>query len=337
MELSGVEIHWHVILWWQKVNPVGLVLPGKTTPVLKGDWSCVQSFWPHGHSKYVECNNNKIAYVAGYVSGGQSAHSKQIKQPKREADRVIAKGSKNPLVGGRFFDDLARRHVDQGLAPQDKSYSFDCSRTRSGMKFDYWMGPSAKEYFCRRYIHHWRRRHGNAHPPVSEMLMQYDDDLARRECKELGITDADILSEMAKLRENSGRHLRKAVYPPTRCPVTGVTLGDDDTRFPVTWDHSLLVWRYPARPESGVQTLYWCPSDTGGGDWYSRIIDPKSLRARRAHWDAKLEEIKRLHGRSRRRKLPARRRVPSVLPSVQRDRGGRPGTGGSELQAKLNQ
>jgi len=279
------RVHFHLLLWFQEDK----------TPPWRLDWSCKQKFWDHGFSEYTECNTGWIAYIAGYISEGTSAVSKRRKKTKRAEDRVISHGSKNPLVGGPFFDMLAWRHVQAGIAPRDNSYSFGESLRTDGTKFDYWMGPTAKEYYCRRYLVWWRAYHGDAHPPSSYLIDDYLDDEARRRVKNPA-TAEEIDAECARILGDARKNLRVRVPVPEVCPRTGRIYQATDTRAPVEYDQALLVWRYPAIAEEGVSPLYWSFDNEGRPAWFPVIRGDDWARKRQAEIAQRIAASRRLRG-----------------------------------------
>lgn len=149
--------HWHLIAFWQDKVP---------------DHTLLKNFnefhWPHGYSFWDKVGVNSVRYVCKYV------------QKDKDKDEVQAhmSMSKTPPLGGHYFDQLAQKYVDQGLAPQNLKYSFpDARNFETGKKYEFTMMRHSAENFMQVYLAKWEARFPGVLHPYSELLDEYEDSL----------------------------------------------------------------------------------------------------------------------------------------------------------------
>lgn len=106
--------------------------------------------WPHGHAVWEELLDGydaaaarAVRYVCKYL----------LKDSQDEASQMLGpRLSKKPPLGDAYFRDLARRYVEQGLAPQDLFYSFPDVRAKDGQLRRFMLGGVSADNFIRYYV-----------------------------------------------------------------------------------------------------------------------------------------------------------------------------------------
>lgn len=143
--------HWHAILFWQKKIP-----PHELRT------NFMERHWPHGYSFWDENNDRAIRYACKYLQ-------KDLNASERQGHMAL---SKKPPLGDAYFKILAKRYVEQGLAPQDLFYSFP-----EGKGKRYMMQGVTADNFLREFLELWELFHGTW-PPYSEVIEEYQDRMA---------------------------------------------------------------------------------------------------------------------------------------------------------------
>lgn len=159
--------HFHCLLFWKgKVPPV----PEHVTDKNGKRRALRDPFWPHGHTHWGTVDAATARYVVKYLAKDDTDPAKQ----------GLVRMSKKPLLGAVFFDDLARRYVEQGLAPRDRIYRIPGSvDPRTGKLWRYWMNDATVDFLVGSFLAHWRAAHGDRHPPTSELVERFLDRRAR--------------------------------------------------------------------------------------------------------------------------------------------------------------
>lgn len=148
--------HWHMLLFWQERVPAH---------DLRVRFN--QEHWKHGFSEWDECNAASIRYVCKYIQ-------KDLSDAERQRQVNM---SKYPPLGARYFDILARRYVEQGIAPREPSYSFPDVKDKSGKIVQFWMRGATLDNFVAAFEREWAEKRGG-HAPVSDLLIDYADRIA---------------------------------------------------------------------------------------------------------------------------------------------------------------
>ena len=148
--------HWHVVLFWQ--SPI----PHRELRVNISD-----EFWPHGFSLWDQADSASIRYVMKYIN----------KDNKDKSALKSMSMSKKPILGVRFFHELAGRYIDSGLSPQRPFYKFKDVLDQSGKPLEFYMPPIVAERFIGAYISQWNERMPGRHWPSSELVDKYHDKL----------------------------------------------------------------------------------------------------------------------------------------------------------------
>lgn len=147
--------HWHVIIFWKErvpEHPVGR------------RFQC--PFWPHGYSEWDEAGPGAVRYVCKYIQ-------KDYRDIHQQSSMMM---SKRPLIGARYFEELAGRYVEQGLSPQDPYYDFPEVTDRQGKKIRFKMAGATLKLFLQSFLDQWRARYTRLHP-WSPLLNDYEDSL----------------------------------------------------------------------------------------------------------------------------------------------------------------
>lgn len=247
--------HWHLMIWWQD-----------RVPELRRNWSHNMPWWDYGFSEYEPGSEYTTNYVMKYVQ----------KDFLDGESRTYHTMSKNPMLGYRYFDELARDHVMQGLAPQTRLYKlpkvFD---HKTGKPIEYYMGPVVWEYFCQRYYAWFEELcPGQKHRPNSPILDEYDDLLARRDYSDLTL---------------QYRKPGKTVARPHICPRTGIRYTVHDTQAQLGFDVGLNSWFYPPEAKRGEGRLYWSYDQHGERSWQREIVTETKAAALKAASDIRSE------------------------------------------------
>lgn len=148
--------HWHMMLYWQ----------GKVPPHVEGERFQFEH-WEHGYAFFEQPNPASVRYVCKYI---QKDFSKAQQQG-------LLRMSKRPPLGAQYFDELAARYVEQGLAPQTPRYQFADVRDKHDKPIQFYLSGASLDYFCASFLERWARSRGG-HPPSSELLQAYEDRVA---------------------------------------------------------------------------------------------------------------------------------------------------------------
>lgn len=149
--------HWHVVLFWYSKMPNIEFQKNVHVP-----------WWPHGHTFWKEGNTEAIRYTMKYINKAQ----------KDDAAEKALGMSRKPMLGSLFFEQLAERYIDQGLAPQRPFYKFRDVLDKEGKSLEFYMPPLVAERFAISYLAAWARRYPGKHYPNSDFLDKYHDKLA---------------------------------------------------------------------------------------------------------------------------------------------------------------
>jgi len=153
--------HWHLIMYWKnKVPPHELSVAGN-------DIRFNNDSWPAGFQQWQKVTPETVRYICKYIN-------KDIGKDERQAHMSM---SKKPPLGFDYFNDLAMRYVEQGLAPQTFEYSFPEYKKGGKKKVFYMAGTTAKN-FISQYLSLWSV-HKDGHAPYSPIVEKYEDALAR--------------------------------------------------------------------------------------------------------------------------------------------------------------
>lgn len=149
--------HFHAVLFWQSPAPFR---------ELRKNITC--EYWPHGYSYWTDCEAPQIRYVMKYLN-------------KDADDKAALKSmamSRKPILGHRFFTELAGRYCDAGLSPQRPFYKFRDVLDKHGQPLEFYMPPLVASQFCLSFIAQWQARFPGRHWPYSELVDKYHDKLA---------------------------------------------------------------------------------------------------------------------------------------------------------------
>lgn len=160
--------HWHIVIYWQ----------GKVPTVTLRENIAFQH-WEHGLTFWDKMTPEAIRYACKYITKDTTDDARQGYGPMM---------SKKPPLGDAYFKLLARRYVDNGLAPQDAFYSFPNVRrvppgTRASTRSDmlqaaepikFLMQGKTAENFGRYFEKIWDETYPDRVYPHSEFLLNLD-------------------------------------------------------------------------------------------------------------------------------------------------------------------
>lgn len=159
--------HFHAILYWtRKVPPV----PEHTTGADGRSRCWNDPYWSPfhgGHTQWSKVEPSTARYISKYsLKGGAD-------------DQSIVRRSTRPLLGAAHFDDWARQHVEQQLAPRDRYYTVpDSKDPKTGKLWRYWLNDAALRYVVKSFIRQWEAAYPGRHLPPSELVERELDKLA---------------------------------------------------------------------------------------------------------------------------------------------------------------
>lgn len=172
--------HWNIILYSEKPLPAltgwdqfGGYLPqarleqrfnwvrsdDKGQPVYLQDGKPAW-WWPHGFVYVDELNVRSVNYVSKYALKDFDQNGKQGHKGQ----------SKTPPLGARYFEGLAEKYVDQGIAPQTPEYTFPECRTKDGEVIRFWLTGRSLELFLQHFLRIWEERFPDRARPVSKLV-----------------------------------------------------------------------------------------------------------------------------------------------------------------------
>jgi len=181
--------HWHLIMYWKGEVPEHQL---SNTKINRFN----DKLWPHGHQVWKKVTPETVRYVCKYIN-------KDIGKDERQAHFSM---SKKPPLGFDYFNDLALKYVEQGLAPQDLKYSFN-EYKKHGKKVDFYMTGTTAQNFLRKYLELWPQFH-KGHPPHSDLLEKYEDSIT-------ALPPLAIQPPRRKLVAPNGALAQSGIYPDT--------------------------------------------------------------------------------------------------------------------------
>lgn len=173
-----------------------------------------REYWPFGTCLWKEFDTGHAAYVAGYVNlPGQGV--------------TVRPGiSYRPILGGFYFDDWARRHVEQGVALRDRLYTVPVRPGYSGRVTRFYMNRSALQRTALAYADMWDAAHGERLAPESPLLRGFFE---AREYRKLGTPELAMARTSFFMVERD-----KAAWRAREAALLGITLEElaDNTYGP---------------------------------------------------------------------------------------------------------
>lgn len=166
--------HWHIILFIRGVKiPVAPIKADRKPDEIylalnksdRIDWSG----WSQGFSFWQKPDYGAFAYVLKYV----------LKDLDSSFHKTHLAMSKKPPLGHDFFADLAQHHVDNGLSPQDVSYTFRDAFDKNGKRLKYQLRGRMKELYLDIFRVIWSLSRGSPYP-YSELCIEREDQLLRK-------------------------------------------------------------------------------------------------------------------------------------------------------------
>lgn len=216
--------HWHLILYAQNEIP-GIVLNDKFYQDKK---------WTHGTSLWKKFQTHHAYYCGKYVF---KDYKDDLQVSKHEMSKI-------PPLGDAYFKKLARKYVDNGLAPQDNFYRFREIRERNGKERKFRLRLTSLENYCASYVAQWRKAYPWKETPKSELIDEYLDKLAGIELEKFERQIENLAIDEA--RQNAERMEQK--YGKAIFQKNTHYIYDEGKRTPVTFDGTIYR-RYPGDPK----------------------------------------------------------------------------------------
>lgn len=247
--------HFHVVVFWTNK------IPNYSRAACWRD----DPFWHHGHTHWDDVRADTIGYCVKYA----------YKDQDDAESESLFKASTRPLLGGKYFDDWARRHVEAGLPlKQGRKYTVDGVLNRGTNRlWEYWMSEAAMKYVCRSYIKQWEAKYGTLEPDCP-LIERYKD---RKERLEKEATESAILKAAAiafdagdaDMMEKERQRIRQTMREKLRAPASMPTEPAPEGAR-AYWSETLNS--YVADAPSG--RFYWNGRARGLHEW-SRTIGEK--------------------------------------------------------------
>lgn len=242
--------HWHIVLFWKKRVPPGIELYKRY----------VEPHWPHGWSYFKPAEYSHVMYACEYITKKVGADG--------EAQQVHVGMSRHPPLGDGYFRQLAEMYAKHGLAPQDFSYRFAEVVDRHGKPIEFRMRGKTASNFVQHYEAAWKRLHGDAHMPNSQLVEEELD-------RQLPV-DAERAKRALDEFQLSSR-FQGALAPPQPCVSDPADLrfGQDGIRDwmdpdCVGFSDSVHAWYY-SFADSGQAPWWWCRDVEGRLGWHEKI------------------------------------------------------------------
>lgn len=152
--------HWHVLAFWQERIPPHELYEEQC-------WLHLP-YWQWGHTYWQPFDEKSARYAAKYIL-------KKEDDPNSQNEYHM---SKYPPLGYRFFQRLAMKYVNEGIAPHKAVYSFAEVRDKeTGLPREFYMSAAVRDLFCKTFVECWTARYGD-HVPQSELLDDYENRVA---------------------------------------------------------------------------------------------------------------------------------------------------------------
>ena len=163
--------HWHLIQFMPREFP-GIELDRRFN----------HHTWPHGFMYWEAAIYEKMRYACSYVL--KNADARQNAERRYGASRF-------PPLGREYFRQLALKHVEQYLSPQDCFYMFQDIKKADGSLKRFLLTRRSAELYKEDFINAWASVHGNLNWPQSDMIDEHLDKI----CRDRSIRPGDWLEE----------------------------------------------------------------------------------------------------------------------------------------------
>lgn len=223
--------HWHIVLFWRKPEGDEPALPVFEYDKPKWHWNK----WTHGYTFAERPNYETFVYLCKYV----------LKEWNGELAQSCVNYSKAPSLGADYLADLASKHVNQGIAPRSRLYSFPHVRGKDGSVRQYYMTAAQLDGYLLTFKGLWKLRRGS-HPPQTDLLDDWED---RRASK---FEDSNFKLEPKP---------KMAVRPEKPTAPNGQT---------VYWSEPLMLWYFRFKQGEKYHRVYWTFGKDGRG-WHRKI------------------------------------------------------------------
>lgn len=130
-------------------------------------------YWPHGHCYFDENIDWKaFAYTLKYVLKDRKSNSAHNHFAYTTGCKIV--GKESPVIGGRFFEELAQRYVDNGLKPQHWFYQFSDITNSNGKLKNFYMTGKVRDIFARTYLKLFEQKYPLDNLPI--LIEEYFED-----------------------------------------------------------------------------------------------------------------------------------------------------------------
>ena len=245
--------HWHIILFFKDDYPD--VQENKRV-----EWK----YWKKGLSYFQYPDWKGFQYCLKYILKDQNS---------LQSDNHLAM-SKKPPLGHEYFQDLAKKYVDNALAPQDYYYKFGDIRDSKNREKRFLMIGKTKENFMESFINKWE--HEYDHDPLSEIVTDYLDDIT-----ELEYTDEEMYERL---------HYKPVQYIEPWHEVEGDGIFQDDIFVEATYDGIPIAY-WENKNKTGINIV------TENDEWHEKrpeviatIKQGQQIKNKRTHAEVLISE-----------------------------------------------
>lgn len=147
---SNDRAHWHLLIFSDNPLP-DVQVDGQLRN--QGDWKL-------GFSSFNEFHYRAAYYCCKYLF-------KDANDDLKVAEHYM---SKKPPIGHEWFQQLAEKYVDAGLAPQDLFYTFPGVVNKEGRPIKYLMKNKTAENFLTHYVNKWQEKYGRSEPKFEDIM-----------------------------------------------------------------------------------------------------------------------------------------------------------------------
>lgn len=321
------RVHMHVICYFRGPEVPDIALDRRH---FGGD-----KYWHHGITYWQKFKVGAAFYVIKYALKSQKVDNRLLRNSVVHTDDLQAQSmvarSDRPPLGIDHFRALARRNVEQGLAPRNLEYRFPDVWKKVGDRkvpriFRLKYGSACADAFLKEFVQEWALKRPGERIPASKLVEDYLDGRA------------DLLTSEA----SEVRHYRPLPSEPT--PNGETVLFDEKLNCFFFWlGGSFTDDRSPAgelikggyRPSLLVK-MYWSFDPEGRRCWFKSFVgEAEGQRRKAAHRQATSAEAYAEASASRRAKAVPPTAAALVVPAPAPVIGNRELADVADLQASM--
>lgn len=210
--------------------------------------------WVHGHTYWEPMTPHSIRYVCKYIA-------KEVETEDRQYHKAQ---SRMPPLGDAYFRLLAKKYIEDRLAPQDFLYSF-AGVEHKGKQKRFVMRGKTRDNFLRYFHEGWWATYGD-HPPNSEILDEWEDAQVKQGSQDEA--KRDLAAEkvgLVKLRDHGIDNV--STLPVHKPKDHDLRSWMDPQRL--HFSETLNVWLYEFDGEQ--RPWYWAMDENREWGWRSKI------------------------------------------------------------------